>query len=124
MNISLTDQIVSQFLSGLIAVFALIAVGGVLAIVLRGLERKFPFMRLALVLALSPLSLIQFFDYGGNTIFYIYAVIVISLGFTIDGVQYLFAAKVRAKQEPKTVEPEKEVSEEPGPGVIVWEKAE
>lgn len=124
MNINLTDQIVSQFLSGLITVFALIAVGSVLAIVLRGMERKFPFMRLALVLALSPLALVQFFDHGGLTIFYIYAMIVLTLGFAIDGVQYLVTSKVRAKREPIPEAVEEEIPAEPKPGVIIWEKAE
>lgn len=128
MNINLSDQIVSQFISGLITVFALVGVGGLVATALYGIARRFPFIHMSLVLALSPLALVQFFDYGGDGIFFIYAMVVIVLGFTIDGTQYLLTPKVRPKAEAEMPreenrEEEKENPANPRPGVIVWEKA-
>ena len=123
MYFSISDQMVSDFFSGLLGVLALVAVGSALALVLGGMTRRFPFSRLSLILALSPLSFSRFIGYGGNTTLHLYAMIVILLGITIDGISYLLEPRERSvAQQAKSEKAEK--VEEPSSGVIVWEKAE
>jgi hypothetical protein len=122
MYFSLSDQIVSEFFSGLLAVLALVAIGSALALVLGGMARRFPFSRLSLILALSPLSLSRFLESDGNATLHLYAMIVILLGITIDGISYLLEPRVRPVAE-KAQSEEQEKDEESAPGMIVWEKA-
>ena len=122
MYFSISDQMISQFLSGLLGVLALVAVGSALALALGAMANRFPFSRLSLILALSPLSFARFLDYGGNSTLHLYAMIVILLGITIDGVSYLLEPRVRSGAE-QTQSEAAEKTEEPSPGVIVWEKA-
>ena len=105
------------------AVLIVIAVGGFLAFVLQGMGRKFPFTRLALVLALAPMSLVKFFEYSTGSILQLYAMIVVLLGITVDGINHLLMPKEQPKARPKAKN-EAESTAEPKPGVIVWEKAE
>ena len=114
MNINIPDQIIREFLGGVSAVLAVIAVGTFLWFILRGIARRFTFTRMALILALSPLSLVNFLDQGAESILYLFAMIAILLGITIDGINYLLMPKELPKAEP----------EEAKPDVIVWEKAE
>jgi hypothetical protein len=123
MYFSISDQMVSQFFSGLLGVLALVAVGSALALALGGMTKRFPFSRLSLILALSPLSFSRFLEYNGTTTLHLYAMIVILLGITIDGISYLLEPRVRSGAE--QAQPEAvEKTEERSPGVIVWEKAE
>ncbi len=123
MYFSISDQMVSEFFSGLLAVLALVAVGSALALALGGMARRFPFSRLSLILALSPLSFSRFLEYGGNTTLHLYAMIVILLGITIDGISYLLEPRSRSSVAEKTQSKVAEKAEEPSPGMIVWEKA-
>ena len=122
MNINIPDPIIREFLSGVSAVLAVIAVGAILWFILRGIARRFPFTRMALILALSPLSLVNFLDQGTKSILYLFAMIAILLGIMIDGINYLLMPKEPPKAEPKDASIEKET--EAKPGDIVWEKAE
>jgi len=122
MYFSISDQMVSEFLSGLLAVLGLVVVGSALALALGGMAKRFPFSRLSLILALSPLSFQRFLENDANDTLHLYAMIVILLGITIDGISYLLEPRVRpAMREAQAEEAEKE--EVPSPGVIVWEKA-
>ena len=122
MYFTISDQMVSEFFSGLLAVLALVAVGSALGLALGGMAKRFPFSRLSLILALSPLSFSRFLEYGGNSTLHLYAMIVILLGITIDGISYLLEPRVRSGAE-QTQSEEAEKVEEPSPGMIVWEKA-
>jgi len=125
MNFSISDQMVSQFLSGLAVVLALVAVGGVVAILLRGMAARYPFARMAIALALAPLSMGRFLDSGGVASIQLYAMIVMLLGITIDGINHLLTPKEAAKPEPQALA--NTASPAPGkakPGMVVWEKAE
>jgi hypothetical protein len=122
MYFSMSDQMVSEFLSGFLAVLALVAVGSALALALGGMAKRFPFSRLSLIFALSPLSFTRFLESDGNTTLYLYAMIVILLGITIDGISYLLEPRVRPVVQ-ETQSDEAEEAEEPSPGMIVWEKA-
>lgn len=125
MKINITDQIVSQFLSGLIAVLVVIAVGAFLSFILRGMSRRFPFTRVALLLALAPLSLVNFLGKSESTALIFYAMITTLLGIAIDGLNHLLTPKARTESAQEPVrEEQKEEAAEPRPGVIVWEKAE
>jgi len=122
---------ISEFLSGVVTVSVLIILGCLLALVFKWLLSKYPFTRLALVLALTPLSLINFMDRDGVSSLYLYAMIVVLLGITIDGINHLLRSKPEqeeaAEERAETAErkPAKEKAEPvAGPGVIVWEKAE
>ena len=123
MNISLTDQMVSQFLSGVITIFALIAVGATLSALFKAMDEKFTFTRLALIMALSPLSLVSFLDAGYVSSLYLFSMIVALLGITIDGINFLLLPKEVIKTESK-VEKEEASKVEPDSSLIVWEKAE
>lgn len=123
MYFSISDQMISEFLSGLLAVLALVAVGSALALILGGMAKRFPFSRLSLILALSPLSFARFLEYGGNSTLHLYAMIVILLGITIDGIAYLLEPKERPEALKAENDEKAATAEEPPPGVIVWEKA-
>jgi hypothetical protein len=122
MQITITDQAITTFLSGFGTVTVLVAVGGFLSLVLRGMAQKFPFTRLALVLTLAPYSLVKFLDRGGIDTLYLYAIVIILLGITIDGVNHLQPREPR-RTAPKPKE-ENDAEEESSPDGIVWEKAE
>lgn len=124
MYFSISDNTVGEFLSGLVVVLALVAVGCTIALVLSGMAKRFPFSRLALVLALSPLSFFRFIEYQGNSTLVLYAMIVILLGITIDGINHLLEPKAKVNMQDaaeKKKDPVKQ--EDPQSGVIVWEKA-
>jgi hypothetical protein len=122
MYFSISDQMISQFLSGLLAVLALVAVGSALALALGGMAKRFPFSRLSLILALSPLSFARFLEFEGNSTLNLYAMIVILLGITIDGISYLLEPRARPAAE--EIQSQETEEEESSPGMIVWEKAE
>lgn len=123
MNINITDRIASEFLSGMIAILVLLAVGALLSYILRGMAKKLPFTRLALILALAPLSLIQSLDHGAGTSLLLYSMVITVLGVAIDGINHLLLPKERL-QETESMEEQEEEAAEPKPGMIVWEKAE
>ena len=123
MYFTLSDQMVSEFLSGLLAVLALVAVGSALALALGGMARRFPFSRLSLILALPPLSFSRFLEDNGTAALYLFAMIVILLGITIDGISYLLEPRVRSSAPEQASSEDAEEAEEPSPGMIVWEKA-
>jgi hypothetical protein len=125
MHFSITDSVVSEFLSGLIVVFSLLGVGALLLLILGILIRKFPFTRLSLVLALTPLSLIHFLGHGTVSTVLLFSMISVLLGLTIDGINYVLLPK-HVENKPVSVPAHKEAeAEEPAkPGMIVWEKAE
>jgi hypothetical protein len=122
MNISITDQMLSQFLSGVLTVVVLIAVGGMLSILLKPMNQKFMFTRLALILGLTPLALVNFIDPGNSSTLYLFPMILALLGITVDGINFLLMPKERIKTEP-VVEKADVEEDQPDPGVIVWEKA-
>jgi len=124
MFFSISDEMVSEFLSGLVVVLALVVVGCTIALVLSGMARRFPFSRLALVFALSPLAFVRFIEYQSDSTLHLYAMIVLLMGITIDGINHLLEPKVRpAVQDADDEEREAIQEDEPQPGVIVWEKA-
>jgi hypothetical protein len=122
MQFTITEQVITTFLSGFGTVAVLVAVGAVLSLVLRGMAQKFPFTRMALVLTLAPYSFAKFLDRGGIDSLYLYAIIIILLGITIDGICHLQLREHR-QTAPKTKE-KKDAGAEPSPDGIVWEKAE
>jgi hypothetical protein len=123
MSISITDEIISQFLSGVLTICAIIIVGGTLALLLRGMNRNFNFTRLSLILGLAPLSLVSFMDPKTSSTLFLFSMIVVLLGITVDGINYLLLPKERQRPAEK-VEEQAEKEEEPDSGVIIWEKAE
>lgn len=125
MQFSISDNTVALFISGLITILALIAVGGILSFILKGMTKRFPFSRLALILSLSPFCLIGFMDRGANSSLYLYAMIVILLGITIDGIAYLLEPKQIPEAETQAEANDTESTlAETKPGMIVWGKAE
>jgi hypothetical protein len=148
MRFGINDSVISGFLSGLIIVFALIAVGGLLASVLRRMSDRYPFTRLALILALTPVSLVHFLDQDTRYLLFTYVLIIALMGITIDGIRYLFEFRARlrlsaameaertqlrrssgesAVEEDSTateVAFPKPAEKEKRPSVIVWERVE
>jgi len=124
MQLSISDNMVSEFMSGLFAVFALIGVGAAIMLALSGLAKKFPFIRIALVLALTPFCLFRFLENGSVSTLYLYAMIVVLLGITIDGINYVLTPKEAvSKAKPEEAAPKKE-EKTSDPTMMVWEKAE
>ena len=124
MFISISDEMVSEFLSGLVVVLALVAVGCTIALALSGMARRFPFSRLALVFALSPLAFVRFIEDQGYSTLHLYAMIVLLLGITIDGINFLLEPKARPERKETEAETrDTQQQDEPQSDVIVWEKA-
>ena len=123
MNFNITDEMVSQFLSGIVPIIFLIAMGSVLSVLLKGINKNFEFTRMALILALPPLSLVNFLDSDTTSSLYLFVMILPLLGITIDGINHLLMPKEPSNEELKEVK-----EEEPAKGqeanVIIWEKAE
>ena len=122
MVINIPDQIIREFLSGVSAILAVIAVGTFLWFILQGIARKFTFTRMTLVLALAPLSLINFLGNSESSALLIYAVVTTLLGFAIDGINHLLMPD---EQSQPTQNPAKQAEEtgESNPCVIIREKA-
>ena len=123
MIINIPDQIIREFLSGVIAVLAAIAMGAFLLFILRGISRKFPFIRMGLVLALAPLSLINFLGNRESYALLIYAMITVLLGIAIDGINHLLMPKEQSQPTQNPVNQAEETVES-NPDAIVWDKAE
>ena len=148
MRFGINDSVISGFLSGLIIVFALIAVGGLLASVLKKMSDRYPFTRLALILALTPVSLVHFLDQDTRMLLFTYVLIIALMGITIDSIRYLleFRARLRlsaaleaeraqlrkssgeaggeAGEVAAEIEFRKPAEKEKRPSVIVWERVE
>ncbi|MDF7800772.1 hypothetical protein P4C99_14955 [Pontiellaceae bacterium B1224] len=126
MHLSISDSMVSEFISGLFVVFALIGVGAAIMLLLIGLAKKFPFCRISLVLALTPFSLIRFLERDANSTLFLFAMIVVLLGITIDGINYVLTPRSVPKAPADTADESKEeaVKDKSDSGMIVWEKAE
>ncbi|MEN8253960.1 MAG: DNA recombination protein RmuC [Verrucomicrobiota bacterium] len=122
MTINIPDQIIREFLSGVIAVLAVIAVGAFLLFILRGIAKKFPFIRMGLVLALAPLSLINFLDSSNSTALLVYAMVTTLLALAIDGIKHLLMPEEQSLPAQNPVKQEEETVES-NPGAIVWGKA-
>lgn len=120
MDISINDQILSQFFNGVVAVVMLVAAGWILAFISRPVGEKFTFTRLALVLAIPPFCLINLLDRGSLSTLYLYAIVVVVLCIAIDGIHHLFPPREGRGTKPK---PKKDAGE-PEPNAIVWEKVE
>lgn len=126
MQLSISESMVSEFISGLFVLFALIGVGAAIMLLLGGLAKRFPFCRISLVLALTPFSLIRFLERDANSTLFLYAMIVVLLGITIDGITHVLTPRSQLKTADTTTDKASAVpaTEEPGPEMIVWEKAE
>lgn len=129
MQFSISDSMISDFMSGLFVVFALIGVGAFLMLILSGMAHRFPYTRIAIALALAPMSLIKFLGNGADSTLNLYAMITILLGITIDGINHILTPKAaaRSKEAPASVqdpEPQVVAEDDEEPGMIVWEKAE
>jgi len=128
MYIKITDGIVSQYLSGVLVVFAVAVVGVSVYLVFKGLERRFPFSRLGLTVALTPLSLMNFVDLRDNMVYYVFAASSVVGALLVDGIQHLLTPKARP-QAPAAETATAETAETPvepaesKPDMIVWEKA-
>ncbi len=122
MHFTISDQMMSDFLSGLVAVLTLVAVGGTLSLILTRMAARFPFTRIALVIALTPISFMRFLENGNGPTLLLFSMIATLLGITIDGISHLLEPRV--VHAPAENEPEQAEQEQPKTGMFVWEKAE
>lgn len=133
MQLMFSDETLSRFLSGLLIILILICVGTTLGWLLTKMGKKHPFSRLAIMLALPPLSFIEFISDNQRPAFYIFSMIVLVAGIAIDGLAYLLTPKKRndtvepvttpAYAEPEPVQAEEEtISRTETSGSLVWEK--
>ena len=131
MRLFINSNIISEFLSGVLIILALMIVGGLLAYLLKNMAKHYPFTRLAVILALTPVSLMQFLGRETQTFFFLYAMIVALLGILIDGIKHLIEFKAQSQphraaialqksdEEPAEEEPAEEA---PRADMLVWEK--
>ena len=119
----LDSQLISRFLMGTLAVFAMVAIGGTFANMFRSVSRRFPFTKAALVLALPPFCLTRLLDRGSLSHLFRFAILVVVLGFVVDALKHLLLAwRSVGREEPAT--PKKPPDSESGSTGMVWEKAE
>jgi len=123
MFFSITDRTVNAFMQGAVVVLALVVVGCILALILGGMTHRFPFSRLALVLALTPLSFVQILDLRWSSNLQLFAMIVILIGITIDGISSLLKPRVRTVYRERTAEDQESGQEAESAEVIEWKKA-
>ena len=120
MRINITNEMLSQFLSGLVIVLLAVGVGALIFLLLTKMEKHYRFTRLALALTLAPLTIIKFLDPVIGKNLYLFTGILILIGFILDGTKALLEREVH-RTRPQIVEKKEE---EPAPSVFVWEKAE
>ena len=126
MELSISSDLISVFMLGLFAVFALMSVGSLLFLILRGLAKRFLFTRLAIALALAPISLAAFLELDGLTLLYLFSMIAVLLGLTIDGISYLLEpiTQPRGRNQNGSEKADSTQDSASDPNGIAWEKAE
>jgi len=116
------EQLISYFLTGTVALFALVAIGGALANAFRTISRQFAFTKLALILGLPPFCLAKCVSRSSLSTLFLFAIIIIVLGFTIDGIRYLL---LTWREPGNATTPAKKTQDGNSDGKgIVWDKAE
>ena len=123
MTIDIPDRIISEILTGVIAVLAVVGAGTLLLYILQGIAGKYPFTRLGLVIGLAPLSLYNVLDDRVKAALLIYAMIAALMGFLIDAANHMLSTGKNTETDPGEKKPE-ETTAASDPGGIVWEKAE
>jgi hypothetical protein len=124
MHLSISNEIISDLITGLTALFILVLLGCILSIVLGRMKKQFPFTRLTLILALPPLSMIRFLDPVGVSALCICVVVLMLLGITIDGIKHLRQSDDEKQESDHRKNKKESASKEADPNVIVWEKLE
>ena len=106
MQLTISDQMIKEFLSGLLVVVILICVGALLSLILSKSTKLFPFTRLALILGITPFSLIHFIHQGHTSTLYLFSMTVLLLGITVDGIAHLLARRSKETAVEHTIETE------------------
>lgn len=122
------NELINQFLTGTVSVFLMVLIGGTLAHLLRSIGKQFTFTKSALAIALPPFCFSLSLDRGSVSTIYLFAIVMILLGYSIDGVKYIMLAR-RTDGEPSPATSgqsdiaQNNASEDDGKKVI-WEKVE
>lgn len=135
MRLLVSGEMINQFVSGLLIILTLIAVGYAISLILGMMAKRFPFSRYALTIALTPFCMAFFLEKSQITALFFFAMGMVLLGLAIDAIAYLTAPKPvptpipipeqkAAISELPTQETAAIPDEKPEPGMIVWEKAE
>ena len=131
MRLLIGEEMINQFLSGLLIVLLLLSVGFIIATLLRFMAKRHPFSRLGIILATTPLSMLHFIEKGMHTPLLIYAMVMLLLGVTVDAIAYLLEPRstpdtsVESQSSgTETTSAAAEEEDSPKPNVLVWEKAE
>ena len=117
------NELISQFLTGAMAVFAMVAIGGALANIFRAVSKRFAFTRIALVLALPPFCIAPCLDRSSLDTLYLFAFVIVVLGFLIDGSKHLFFPANPENPGP-TAQAAQSAEPDPDERRMVWEKTE
>lgn len=123
MQLTLSEKVLAEYLSGLIAIAALLVLGCLLAFILKKIIRKQPFIRLSLILTLTPLSLIHFLGRNAVDTLYLYAMVVIPLGIAIDGIHFLIRQYRKSEQQETEEEETESENAHKKDDVIIWKRA-
>jgi hypothetical protein len=116
------NELINQFLTGTISVFVMVLIGGSLAHLLRSINKRFAFTKTALVLALPPLCFSLCVDRGGLSTIYLFAIVVILLGFSIDGIKHLLPTGCTEDESPPGES--RPSGSESGEKQVIWEKVD
>ena len=119
----LDSELISRFLLGTIAVFAMVAIGGAFANMFRSVNKRFCFTKTALILTLPPFCLSLVLDRSSLSTLYLYAMIVIVIGFSVDAARHLIAIWRHGESLPSPRNENTSASESSEKG-MVWEKIE
>lgn len=122
MTIDIPNQIIGGYLGGVIAILAVVGLGALLFYILKIFAEAFPFTRLGIVLALSPLSLFFLTDDRVRAALFIYAMITTLIGIIIDGTNHMLPGR-KPQAYPGQSKHDGE-TDESDPDGLVWEKAE
>ena len=118
--ITITEEMITKFFSGLGIVLILLGVGSLIFAALKKMESHYRFSRFALALALAPMTMIKFLDFVLSRQLYVFAGITILAGLILDGVKAMAQLEIRKAVPPARSPAEAEEQKE----VFAWEKAE
>lgn len=116
------NELINQFLTGTIAVFVMVLIGGSLAHMLRSISKRFTFTKSALVIGLPPFCFSLCLDRGGLSTIYLFAIVIILIGYVIDGIKHLLLAW--RGEDDVSGTPPGEPATESREKKVIWEKVD
>lgn len=115
-------ELINPFLTGTISVLVMVLIGGFLAYLFRSISSRFTFTRTALVIALPPFCFSLCLDRAGLSTLYLFGILIIMLGFVIDGLRHLLPAGRGGDNS--VARPSHDNDPDEGEKRVIWEKVD